>query len=97
MHSLIGCEICMHKSSVSLSTVGTDYKVDTSSLSVTVSAGDPAPICVPVSIVDDDVALEENETLVVRFDSLDEGIVPLEPDEAVVTIVDDDKGKMVAT
>ena len=64
-------------------------------LTVTVPAGDPAPVCVPVEIVDDDVALEGNETFVVRFDSLDEGIVPLDPDEAVVTILDDDNGKIV--
>ena len=62
-------------------------------LSVTVPAGDPAPICVPINVIDDLVALEEDEMLTVSFGVLDEGVVPGDPDEAEVTIVDDDDGK----
>ena len=49
--------------------------------------------CIPVGIVDDEVALEGEETFQFFFVTLPEGVVAGDPDEAVVTIVDDDDGK----
>ena len=46
--------------------------------------------CIPVGIVDDEVTLEGEETFQFFFDILPEGVVAGDPDEAVVTIVDDD-------
>ena len=49
--------------------------------------------CIPVGIVDDEVALEGEETFQFFFDTLPEGVVAGDSDEAVVTIVDNDDGK----
>ena len=49
--------------------------------------------CIPVGIVDDEVALEGEETFQFFFVTFPEGVVAGDPDVAVVTIVDDDDGK----
>ncbi len=71
-----------------------DYNVDGDALTVTVPAGEVMQQCVRVDIVDDEVALEGNETFQFYFAELDEGVVPEDPSEADVTIIDDDKGKI---
>jgi hypothetical protein len=48
--------------------------------------------CIPVGIVDDDVAQEGNETFDFFFDELPNGVVATDPERAVVTILDDDLG-----
>ena len=79
-----------------MSTAGDDYSVQPSDLSFTVPAGPPTELCIPVSIVNDNIALEPNETLTFNFDMTDPRVVPQNPDQAVVTIVDDDRGKEVS-
>ena len=46
-----------------------------------------------MGIVDDEVALEGEETFQFFFAALPEGVVAGDPNEAVVTIVDDDNSK----
>ena len=48
-----------------------------------------------MTILDDDVALEEEETLAVLFETLPEGVEPGDEPNATVTIVDDDECKCI--
>ena len=70
-----------------------DYTIESADLTVTIPAGEPMEQCIPVGIVDDEVALEREETFQFFFVTLPEGVVAGDPDEAVITIVDDDDGK----
>lgn len=65
-------------------------------LSAIVPAGTPTRSCLVVDIVDDDIALEGNETFVVEFDEdeLEDRVVPMEPEQAIVTIQDNDEGEI---
>ena len=76
-----------------LPTASEDYTINNADLTVTFPAGEPMEQCIPVGIVDDEVALEGEETFQFFFVTLPEGVVAGDPDEAVVTIVDDDDGK----
>ena len=50
--------------------------------------------CIPVGIVDDEVALEGEETFQFFFETLPDNVITGDPDEAVVTIVDDDESRI---
>ena len=50
--------------------------------------------CVTIQIVDDDISLEGEETLIVEFETLPEGVLPGDNPNSMVTIVDDDTGKL---
>ena len=78
-----------------LHTAMDDYTVDMEDLTVTVPAGMPTEMCIDVGIVNDDIALEEDETFEFYFDELDDGVSATDPSEAVVTIVDEDDGKFL--
>ena len=73
-----------------LPTATEDYTIESDDLTVTIPAGEPMEKCIPVAIVDDEVALEREETFQFFFDTLPEGVVAGEPNEVVVTIVDND-------
>ena len=75
--------------------VNSDYTIENADLTVTIPAGAPMEQCIPVGIVDDEVALEGEETFQFFFDTLPEGVVAGDPDDAVVTIVDDDSKILV--
>ena len=65
----------------------TDYNIRVADLTVRVAAGDPRRECVPITIVNDALLMEQNETFVVQFQTLPMGVVQREPSEALVTIV----------
>ena len=69
---------------------GEDYSVASSALTVTVPAGAPQRLCVPVSITDDDIA-ERPEMFRFMFQTLPDGVVAGDPSETVVTITDNDR------
>ena len=71
-----------------------DYTVSSNDLTVTILAGEPTQQCISVGIVDDEVALEGDETFEVYFSMLEPGVVAREPSEALVTISDDDNGEL---
>ena len=74
----------------SLPTAIEDYTIESTDLTVTIPAGEPMEQCISVGIVDDEVALEGEETFQFFFDTLPEGVVAGEPSEALVTILDND-------
>ena len=76
-------------------TAGDDYTINSADLTVTIPAGEPMEQCIPVGIVDDEVALEGNETFQLFFETLPDNVAAGDPDEAVVIIVDDDSKILV--
>ena len=50
--------------------------------------------CIPVGIVDDEVTLEGEETFQFFFETLPDNVITGDPDEAVVTIVEDDESRI---
>ena len=60
---------------------------------MTIPAGEPMEQCISVGIVDDEVALEGEETFQFFFDTLPEDVIAGDSNEAIVTIVDDDDGE----
>lgn len=72
-----------------------DYTVNSDALAVMVPAGAPQTRCIPVGIVDDEVALEGNETFQLFFASLEPGVVAADPSEVDVTIIDNDEGELI--
>ena len=70
-----------------------DYTIESADLTVTFPAGEPMEQCIPVGIVDDEVALEGEETFQFFFDTLPEDVIAGDSNEAIVTIVDDDDGE----
>ena len=71
-----------------------DYTIESADLTVTIPAGEPMEQCIPVGIVDDEVALEGNETFQFFFETLPDNVITGDPDEAEVTIVEDDASRM---
>ena len=71
---------------------GDDYTINMDDLTVSFPAGPSGLVmCVPFGIVDDDIALEGNETF--QFDIVPVlDITPRDPDSAVVTIIENDLG-----
>jgi hypothetical protein len=76
----------------SLLAAGEDYTISNADLMITLPAGEPVEQCIPVGIVDDRVALEGEETFQFFFESVPEGVDTRFPNEAFVTIVDNDEG-----
>ena len=76
-----------------LPTASEDYTINNADLAVTIPVGEPMEQCIPVGIVDDEVALEREETFQFFFDTLPEDIIAGNSNEAIVTIVDDDDGE----
>ena len=72
-----------------------DYTINNADLTVTIPAGEPMEQCIPVGIVDDEVALEGEETFQFFFVTLEQGVLPGDQSEAVVTIVDDDGSELI--
>ena len=73
-------------------TASEDYTIGNADLTVTIPAGEPMEQCIPVGIVDDEVALEGEETFQFFFETLPEGVVAGDPDEAVIIIIENDEG-----
>ena len=69
---------------------GGDYTIDNADLTVPIPAGEPMEQCIPVGIVDDEVALEGEETFQFFFDTLEPGVVAGDQSETVVVILDND-------
>ena len=80
---------------VSFLTAIEDYTINNADLIVTIPAGEPMEQCIPVGIVDDDVALEGEETFQFFFVTLEPGVLAGDQSEAVVTIVDDDGSELI--
>ena len=89
---LVSYRLFLHRTSINflIPTAGEDYTIESADLTVTIPAGAPMEQCIPVGIVNDEVALEGEETFQFFFDTLPEGVVAGEPNEALVTILDND-------
>ena len=67
-----------------------DYTVNNADLTVTFPAGEPMEQCIPVGIVDDEVALEGNETFQIVFERLPNRVMAGDPSREEITIIDND-------
>jgi len=71
-----------------------DYQTSSRVMSVVIPAGPAGRHCVDLTINDDNVAQEGNETLVFTFEELPPGVEVGPVPESSITIVDND-GKML--
>ena len=67
-----------------------DYNIASQDLTVEVPAGMVQPQCINTDIIDDNVAMEGNETFRVMLIGLPEGVFPGENNGTTVEIVDND-------
>ena len=98
IQQLVSCRKYFHFESLNyffLLTAGEDYTINNADFTVTIPAGEPMEQCIPVGIVDDEVALEGEETFQFFFVTLEPGVLPGDQGEAVVTIVDDDGSELI--
>ena len=67
-----------------------DYSIASQELTVEVPAGMVQPQCINTDIIDDNIAMEGNETFRVMFTGLPEGVFPGGNNGTTVEIVDND-------